>query len=206
MLREFADVAIDSPRPLNSCTRRSRARTSPTLAGVRAPFAAWMVEGTTPMRLARIMRQADIGLSLEYMQLAETMEERDAHYSAVLGTRKRSVSQLPLSVEPIHDDAEHNKHADFLREWLKTGVLEMALFNQADAIGKGYSVLEIDWDVGPKQIVPKALTWRPQRYFEIDQKDGDTVLLRGDEGVLVDLSSGSATRSVRGTPGATTRD
>ncbi len=160
----------------------------PTLAGVRSPFGFFVAEGMTPMRLARVMRQADLGLSLEYMQLAELMEERDPHYSAVLGTRKRSVSQLPLSAETIRDDADHNKHADFLRDWLKTGVLELALFDQADAIGKGYSVLEIDWDVGPKQIVPKALTWRPQRYFEISQADGDTVQLRGDQGVMEDLA------------------
>ena len=163
-------------------------KAAPTLAGVRSPFGFFLVAGMTPARMARVMHQADQGLSLEYMQLAETMEERDAHYAAVLGTRKRQVTQLPMSVEPIRTDAMHTKQADFLRDWLKTRVLEDALFDMADAVGKGYSVLEIDWDVGPKQIVPRKLTWRPQRYFEIDQADGDTVLLRGDKGVLEPLA------------------
>ena len=162
-------------------------RAGPTLAGVRSPFMYFLPEGIGPGRLAMIMRQADIGNSWEYMQLAEIMEERDPHYVAVLGTRKRQVGQLPISVEPVRDDADHNKQADFLREWLKTGVLQGALFDMGDAIGKGYSVLEIDWDVGPKQIVPRALTWRPQRYFEISQDDGDTVKLREGEG-FVDLA------------------
>ncbi len=163
-------------------------RAAPTLAGVRSPFGYILVDGITPMGLGRVMRQADRGLSLEYMQLAEMMEERDAHYAAVLGTRKRQMSQLPVTVEPIRDDADHNRQADFLREWLKTGVLQSALFDMADAVGKGYSVLEIDWDVGPKQIVPRRLTWRPQRFFEVSQEDGDTVLLRGDDGLMVDLA------------------
>ena len=164
------------------------ARAAPTLAGVRSPFAPMIIDGLTPLRLARVMRQADLGISLEYMLLAEMMEERDLHYSAVLGTRKRQVSQLPVTVEPIRDDADHNRQADFLRDWLKSGVLQSALFNMLDAVGKGYSVLEIDWDVGPKQIVPKKLTWRPQRYFEVSQDDGETVRLRGDEGLMVDLA------------------
>ena len=160
----------------------------PTLAGVRAPFAALLSGGYTPHRLARIHRQADLGLSLEYMQLAEDIEERDLHYSAVLGTRKRQMSQLPITVEAIRTDADHKMQADFLTDWLKTGVLSAALFNMADAIGKGYSVLEIDWDVTPKSILPKALIWRPQRYFEIDRADGDTILLRSDDGLLVPLA------------------
>ena len=163
-------------------------RAAPNLAGVRNPFGYFLIDGMTPMRLGRVMRQADVGLSYEYMQLAELMEERDAHYVAVLGTRKRQMAQLPITVEPIRDDADHNKQADFLRDWLKTGVLQAALFDMADAVGKGYSVLEIDWDVGPKQIVPKKLTWRPQRFFEVAQEDGDTVRLRGDDGVMVDLA------------------
>ena len=171
-------------------TDRGRLRgqvAGPQLAGVRAPFAQYLISGFDPGWVARIMRQADVGLSYDYMLLAEMMEERDAHYSAVLNTRKKQVSQLPISVEARHDDSAHNKQADFLRDWIKTGTLEAALYDMVDAVAKGYSVLEIDWDVGPKQIVPRALIWRPQRYFEIDQADGSTIKLRDNEG-FIDLA------------------
>jgi phage gp29-like protein len=159
----------------------------PTIAGVRNPYGLFITDGMTPYRMARLHRQAAMGLSMEYMQMAEDIEERDLHYAAVIGTRKRQMSQLPLTVEPMRDDAEHGKHADFLRDWIKTGVLGAALINMADAISKGYSVLEIEWDVGPKQIVPRALTWRSQRFFEVKHADGETVQLRTDQG-FVDLA------------------
>ena len=160
----------------------------PTLAGVRSPFSPFLVDGLTPHGLSRVMREADLGISWRYMELAERMEERDLHYAAVLGTRKRQMSQLPVTAQAVHDDGPGKTHADFLTDWLTTGVLQSALFNMGDAIGKGYSILEIDWDVGPKQIVPRALTWRPQRFFEIDQQDGDTVLLRADDGGYAKLA------------------
>ena len=47
----------------------------------------------------------------------------------VLGTRKRQVSQLPLTVEAASDAPEHVQHADFLRAWLRDGVLDEVLFD-----------------------------------------------------------------------------
>lgn len=132
-------------------------------SGSRPLWQMHPAEGLTPARLAEIHRWAAQGEILYSLLLAEDIEERDLHYAAVLGTRKRAVAQLPVTVEAASDDAAHIAHADFIREWLKTGALDAALFDMLDALGKGFSVLEIEWCTRPGFIAPERLIYRPQR-------------------------------------------
>lgn len=152
-------------------------KAGPTLTGVRSPISGHPADGLTPTRLSSIHRAAATGNPLAWLELAEDIEERDPHYLSVLGTRRRSVAQLPITIEAASDAKEHVFHADFLREWLKEGVLELALFDVLDAVGKGFSVTEIEWGSTPEAVLPKALDYRPQRWFEFDQADGETVVL-----------------------------
>lgn len=150
----------------------------PTLAGVRSPISGHPADGLTPARLAAIHRAAAQGDTLAYFELAEDIEERDLHYLAVLGTRKRQVAQLPVIVEAASDDPEHVRHADFVREWLSGDLLALALPDILDAVGKGVSVTEIIWDVRPDGVRPGSLDWRPMTWFEVDPVTFDRPLLR----------------------------
>jgi phage gp29-like protein len=152
-------------------------KAGPTLTGLRSLLSGFPAEGLTPHRLAAIHRAAAQGDPLAWLELAEDIEERDAHYLAVLGTRRRQVAQLPTNVEAASDDAEHVKHADFIRDWLKEGILDQALFDLLDAIGKGFSIMEIDWESTPESVHPVAFHFRPQRWFTFDPLDGETVQL-----------------------------
>lgn len=158
----------------------------PSLSSVRSPISGHPAEGLTPSRLAAIHRQAANGDPLAYLELAEDIEERDLHYLAVLSTRRRQVAQLPIIVEAASDDADHVRHADFVREWLQEGLLDLAMFDIFDAIGKGFSIHEIIWDTSPDGIVPAELRYRPQRWFTFDTEDGETLLLH-DGGQLREL-------------------
>ncbi len=151
------------------------------VGGVRQWISGHPADGMTPIKLASILRAADQGEVEAYFELAEDIEERDSHYLAQLATRRRSVSQLPITVNPASDSPEHQKHAEFLREWIKTGVLRSGLFDMLDAIGKGISVMEVDWHHKNGKVLPRALVWRTQRWFTFDRTDGETLLLR--EGV-----------------------
>ncbi|WP_018701410.1 DUF935 domain-containing protein [Amorphus coralli] len=153
----------------------------PTLGGVRPVISGHPAEGLTPRRLARIHKAAAEGDPLAYFELAEDIEERDLHYLGVLSTRKRSVAQLPMTVTPASDDAEHKKHAELVQSWINDEILAAALFDMLDAIGKGFSVMEIDWRYHMGHLCPRELIYRPQRWFMFDRDDGETVLLR--EGV-----------------------
>lgn len=151
----------------------------PTLAGVRSPIAGYPANGLNPTRLANLLMEADQGEPMAYFELAELIEERDLHYAGVLGTRKRSVAQIDVTVEAASDDAEDVRRADVVREWLKRDELADEMFDLLDAIGKGISFVEIIWDCSQLQWWPERLEWRDPRWFTFDRHTLRTPMLRG---------------------------
>lgn len=154
---------------------------APTLASVRSPMSGYPADGMNPVRLANILRAADGGDPLAYFELAEQIEERDLHYLGVLGTRKRSVSQIDVTVIAASDEAEDVDQADMVREWLDRDELTDEMFDILDGVGKGDSFTEIVWDFSEGQYRPDRLEWRDPRFFRYDPVDGRTPLLRGGE-------------------------
>ncbi|MGD9767835.1 MAG: DUF935 domain-containing protein [Pseudolabrys sp.] len=155
---------------------------APSLTGVRSPLTGYPGDGLDPRRLAALLREADQGEPLRYLELAEQIEERDLHYAGVLSTRKRSVAQLDITVEAGSDKPEYVAHADMVRTWLKRDELQDELFDILDAIGKGFSITEIIWDSSAGQWQPARLEWRDPRWFRFLQHDGRTPLLRTETG------------------------
>lgn len=151
----------------------------PTLAGVRSPIAGYPANGLNPSRLAELLRAADQGEPLEYFELAELIEERDLHYVGVLGTRKRSVSQIDITVESASDDAEDVRRADMVREWLKRDELADEIFDIMDAVGKGVSFTEIIWNTDGANYYPERLEWCDPRFFTFDRATLRRPMLRG---------------------------
>ncbi|GAB4192543.1 MAG: DUF935 domain-containing protein [Thalassobaculales bacterium] len=175
-------------RPIDRALLR-REIAGPTVTGVRQVVSGHPSGGLTPQRLAAILRRAEEGDADSYYELAEDIEEKDLHYLGVLGTRKRAVCQMEITVEAAGDDADRQaiRHADFVRDWLRRDSLEDELFDMADAIGKHHSVVEIVWEVSDGQFVPARLVWQDPRWFVYDTADGRSLKLRGDNGEMVDL-------------------
>lgn len=138
--------------------------------------------GLTPPRLASILRESIDGDPERYLALAEDMEERNEHYASVLGTRKRQVSSLPITVEAVSDKADDVADADLVREVIERDAFQDELFDVLDAVGKGFSATEILWDTSERQWRPHRFKWQDPRWFRFDDKDGETLLLRGPEG------------------------
>jgi len=154
----------------------------PTLTGVRSPLTGYPGDGLNPRRLANLLREADEGEPLRYLELAEQIEERDPHYAGVLGTRKRSVAQLEIVCDAASDDQAAVDMADMVRGWLTRDELADELFDILDAVGKGWSSTEIIWDTSEGQWRPARLEWRDPRWFRFSARDGVTPLLRTDQG------------------------
>lgn len=139
-------------------------------------------QGMDPSRLGSILRAAETGDAVAYFELAEEMEEKDLHYLSVLGTRKRAVSQLDITVEAAGDEQIYQDDAELIRNWLDRDMLEAELFDILDAIGKGVSAVEIVWEFTAKSWLPERLEWRDPRWFEFDRETGQRLMLRGEDG------------------------
>lgn len=161
---------------------------APTLGGVRSPLSGYPGDGLDPVRLASILREADAGDPIRYLELAEAIEERDLHYLAVLGTRRRGVSQIEITVEAASDAAEDVARAQLVREWLKRDELADEIFHILDCIGKGYSFTEIMWDTSEGQWSPARLEWRDPRWFRFEMQDLATPLQLDDYGQRIPLA------------------
>ena len=153
-----------------------------TIGGVRSPISGYPGDGLTPDRLGHILRAADRGDMIQYLELAETIEERDLHYQGIIGTRRRAVSQIEISVEAGSDDAQHEAHAEELRKWLKRAELTDELFDILDAIPKGFSFTEILWDTSEGQWRPQRLERRDPRWFRFSRADLMTPMMLDEHG------------------------
>lgn len=173
----------------NEVDRRDLTREvgAPSLTGARSPLTSYPGDGLNPVRLAQILRAADLGDPVRYMELAETIEERDPHFLGVIGTRKRSVSQLDITVEPASDDGHDVKLADMVRDWIKRDELQQELFHILDCLSKGYSGTEIIWDHTEGQYLPAELVWRDPRIFRFQRHNLTTPLMLDDSGREIPL-------------------
>ena len=151
------------------------------MTGVRQSWVESVASGLTPQMLANILRDCDQGNIDAFMTLAEEMEERDAHYASVLGQRKRAVSGIKATVQPWSEDAKDVEIAAWVKDHI-TGHDQFAdlIEDLMDAVGKGFSVVEIDWQTEAAAWTPRAFVWRTQRFFQFDKETGRKVRLRDD--------------------------
>lgn len=132
-------------------------------------YSEYPSSGLTPRRLAAIFREADEGIVYRQMELFEEMEEKDTHLFSQLQTRKLAVTSLDWEIQPFSADERDKKIADFVKEQLKSlDNLPDIFLDILDAIGKGISVSEIEWDISPEGnniisniewVHPKKLVW-----------------------------------------------
>jgi phage gp29-like protein len=135
-------------------------------ASVRDKWSTYPSAGLTPTKLARILREADAGETMRQVELYEEMEEKDAHLTSVLSTRKNAVLGLDWEIMPFSDDAADVKVAQFVDDVLNNlHNLEDNMLDLLDAIGKGFGVLEIIWTVDGKRAYPAQLNWVHQKRF-----------------------------------------
>jgi phage gp29-like protein len=171
-------------------SRLKEEQAGPTLGGVRNIYSTMHPErNLTPERLASILQVAEYGDPYLYLELAEAMEEKDLHYLSVIGTRKHAIAALDFTVMAASQSKEDLMARDLVHEQLLEGELDLpsAVTDQLDALGKGFSVLEIMWD-GIEQWWPRQLQWRDPRWFSFDWISGEQILARSlkTEGQQVD--------------------
>lgn len=184
MVNGLNGVTLVDPqgRPLKA--RELVEETAPaTLTGVRNIWAETTTAAINPASVARILRQAALGYNYEYLGLAEEMEEREAHYGSVLGTRKRALEGIDPVVVPASKEAGDQKIADAVSDLFNDENLLIAIADFQDALGKGFSAVAMQWDYGQKGgdlWRPASFLHRDPRMFQFDKSDGRTIRFRSD--------------------------
>ncbi|WP_321447400.1 DUF935 domain-containing protein, partial [uncultured Cohaesibacter sp.] len=140
-------------------------------------FAESFYSELTPPRLKRILNAASLGNFDDFIKMAEFMEEEDAHYAAVLGSRKRAVS----SIDPVVDAAEgQDEIAEAVKQLVEQPQFSDMLDDALDALGKSFSVIEQTWSISDGFLMPTVFTWLDQRHFQFDREKAKTLRLRSD--------------------------
>lgn len=136
------------------------------VSGIRDRYGNYPSQGLTPQRLATIFKEADQGDVGRQAELFEEMEEKDLHLGGVLQTRKLAVAGLGWDILPASESAEDKKIADAAMELIGyIDNFEDVLLDMLDAVGKGFDVQEIMWEMSEGQVWIKALEWIHQRRF-----------------------------------------
>lgn len=153
-----------------------------TLTGVRQAVSWQVTPGLDPCGLATLLMEAIDGDPQAYMQLAEEMEEKELQYASVLGTRKRQVAQLDITVSapPGDDPIDKEITAAVQDELVDSGLVQGALFDMLDAVGKGYSLTEIIWNLQGAHWGIDSLDYVDPRFVRFDRPTRRIPLLRAD--------------------------
>ncbi|WP_151720209.1 DUF935 domain-containing protein [Gemmobacter serpentinus] len=164
----------------------TRPQAEPGMTGIRQIWNGSTASGLTPQRMAAILRACDQGDMHEFLTLAEEMEERDAHYQSVMGTRKRVISGITPIVVPGGKDAQSKKIADAVqREIAEHDGFPDMVEDLLDALGKSFSVVELDWLREGRGWSFAEFIRRDQRHFTFDRATGRELRML-DEAAPVD--------------------
>ncbi|MXP48717.1 DUF935 domain-containing protein [Pantoea sp. Eser] len=130
-------------------------------------------------RLYGIFQEAEQGNLTAQADLFCDMEERDGHLFAEMSKRRRSILTLPWKITPPRNaTAAEQNLATQVTEWFQDMPdFESLLFDLTDAVGHGFSPVEIDWSRQGKLWFPRQFFKRPQRWFQTPLFNGEDIRL-----------------------------
>lgn len=136
----------------------------------------------TPSRLGQILRSHAAGDMDDFLTFAEEVEEKNQHYGAVLGTRKRAIEGLEFEVTAASQDRKDQEIAAHCQALInKPGFIELVQ-DMLDALGKGYSVINQVWTTDGLNSAapwePVAWEWCDPRLFQLSEDDDRTLRLK----------------------------
>lgn len=171
-------------RPLKRPARRELQEelTAASVGSVRQIMGGHPADNLRPERLAAILRNAEVNDATPFLQMAEQFEEKDLHYGAVLGVRKRAVRKLDLMVEPGDETDAAKDAAELVRAQLNRAAFRTSLIDIMDALGKGFSVHELVWDTRKTPWTIVGFKYRDPTWFRFDTTDGETLRYRDNDG------------------------
>ncbi|MBF0444827.1 MAG: DUF935 domain-containing protein [Magnetococcales bacterium] len=139
------------------------------LGEIERDFTIHPADGLTPGKVMRIFKEADEGDITAQAQLFSDMEERDPHLGSELSKRRRAALTLGWSIEPPANASSAEKKAAELVQELIVSIpdFEDVILNMLNAVGQGFSCLELEWGQFGKQWNIDTVHWRPNDWFMV---------------------------------------
>ncbi|MDO9745916.1 DUF935 domain-containing protein [Glaesserella parasuis] len=127
----------------------------------------------TPAKMKQIFDDAENGDITAQHELFMDIEERDSAIFANIQTRKRAALGVDWFIQaPRNATPAEEKLRDEVDElFYQIGNLEDLIIDCMDAVGHGFSALEIEWAFNGKVWYPNAFMHRPQSWFKWDKLD-----------------------------------
>ena len=167
-------------------TIRPAALREPQTARVARYARPWhesALSGLKPATVAAMLREADAGDLCAQARLFADMQDRDAMIAAAMQQRALAIARLPRKIEPPKDASTAEKRAaEAIAGWFDgmSDAIEDAIVALMDAVGHGFSAIEIAWDRGDGLWLPQ-LHARPHDWFAISE-DRRSIELATDAG------------------------
>lgn len=135
----------------------------------------------TPQKMRALFEDAESGDIRAQHELFADIEERDSDIAANMGTRKRALLTLNWRVAPPRNATpEEEKLSDQAYEMMDSlPTLEDLIMDLMDAVGHGFSALEVEWVFSDGLYLPRNFIHRSQSWFKWNKDDG--LLLRTRE-------------------------
>lgn len=135
-----------------------------SLTSIQDRYSSYPSSGLTPGKLAAIFREADQGDIRRQMELYEEMEEKDAHLASILQTRKAAVQGMNYRFIPYSPEPDDVQMSEFVQTVIESLEFDRIMTDILDALGKGFSVHEIMWQVIEGKVVIEDIRWiNPKR-------------------------------------------
>ena len=130
-------------------------------------------EKITPAKLKSILEDAEMGDITAQHELFVDIEERDGDIAANISTRKRALLTLDWDiVAPDDATPQEEKHTEEVKALFnRIGYLDDFLLDCMDAVGHGFSALEIQWYLLEGKQLPLKFKPIPQAWFKLDKDD-----------------------------------
>ncbi|MFC1059552.1 DUF935 domain-containing protein [Pasteurella multocida] len=127
----------------------------------------------TPAKLKTIFEDAEQGDITAQHELFMDVEERDSCIGANVQTRKRAILTLDWRIaEPRNATPQEEKiQAEIDELFYQFTMLEDLMIDLMDAVGHGFSALEIEWKQADGKWIPAKFAARPQSWFKLDKDD-----------------------------------
>ena len=117
----------------------------------------------TPSQLSDILNGDDM---IAKAKLWEAIETKDAVIHSCLQTRKLAVAGKSYEIVPASNKLKDKKIAEFVKETFENITdFEYDIADLLDAVGKGFSVLLVDWQIVDGKRIPVDMHWIPQWKF-----------------------------------------